>query len=95
MCVAEMEFKGSASLHNDDINVLKNVHGGLDLRIERINQNIGRVYVVDQNGNAHQLPLNAQVCTVWGCSGAVRQDCCWLVESGGIGSPAPSPSFNF
>ncbi len=60
MCVAEMEFKGSASLHNANINVLKNIYNGLDMRIERINQNIGRVYVVDQNGNAQQLPANAQ-----------------------------------
>jgi hypothetical protein len=60
MCGAEMEFKGAASLHNPNINVLKNVYGGLDLRVERINQNIGRVYVVDQNGNAQQLPINAQ-----------------------------------
>jgi hypothetical protein len=55
-----MEFKGSASLHNGNINVLKNVlnnvHNNLDLRVERVNQNIGRVYVVDQEGNAQPIP---------------------------------------
>jgi len=57
---ADMEFKGSASLTNNNINVLKHVIGGLDLRIEAINQNIGRVYVVDQGGNMQPLPVNAQ-----------------------------------
>jgi hypothetical protein len=55
-----MEFKGFASLHNGNINVLRNVHGNIDMRIERVNQNIGRVYVVDQQGNAQPLPTNAQ-----------------------------------
>lgn len=54
---AGMEFKGSASLSNHDINVLKNIHESLDLRIERVNQNVGRVYVVDQGGNSQPLPL--------------------------------------
>jgi hypothetical protein len=52
-----MEFKGSASLGNRNINALKKVFGDLDLRIERINQNVGRVYVVDQVGNMQPLPL--------------------------------------
>jgi hypothetical protein len=57
---AEMEFKGNASLTNRNINILKNVSGGLDLRVEAINHNIGRVYFVDQGGNMQPLPANAQ-----------------------------------
>jgi hypothetical protein len=56
--LTEMEFKGSASLHNNNIDVIKNVSGNLDLRIDRVNANIGRVYVVDQNGNAQPMPGN-------------------------------------
>ncbi|PNW77222.1 hypothetical protein CHLRE_10g427400v5 [Chlamydomonas reinhardtii] len=55
-----MEFKGSASLHNNDINVLRNVYGGMDMRIERVTASIGRVYLVDQGGNKQQLPVDAQ-----------------------------------
>jgi hypothetical protein len=55
-----MERKGAASLDERSINVLKRVGGGLDLRIERINQNIGRVYVVDERGEAQKLPTSAE-----------------------------------
>jgi hypothetical protein len=54
---AEMEFKSSVSLSNHDINVLKNIYKDLDLRIQRVNQNVGRVYVVDQGGNSQPLPI--------------------------------------
>jgi len=57
---AEMEFKGSASLTNRNINILRHVIGGLDMRVEAINHNIGRVYVVDQGGNTQPIPVNAQ-----------------------------------
>jgi len=55
---SEMEFKGFASLTNHDINILKNIHEDLDLRIERVNHNVGRVYVVDKGGNSQNLPLH-------------------------------------
>jgi hypothetical protein len=54
---AEMEFKSSVSLSNHNINVIKNIYKDLDLRIERVNQNVGRVYVVDQGGNSQPLPI--------------------------------------
>ena len=57
---ADMELKGSASLTNRNINVLKHVIGELDIRVEAINHNIGRVYVVDQGGNMQPLPVDAQ-----------------------------------
>jgi hypothetical protein len=52
-----MEFKSSVSLSNHNINVIKNIYKDLDLRIERVNQNVGRVYVVDQGGNSQPLPI--------------------------------------
>jgi len=59
---ADMEFKGCASLTNHKINVLKlkNLIGGLDMRVEAINHNIGRVYVVDKGGNSQPIPVNEE-----------------------------------
>ncbi len=51
-----MEFKGCASLTNNNINILKNVYNACDLRIESINQNVGKIYIVDQGGNKQPLP---------------------------------------
>ena len=61
MQAVNMEFKGNVSLTNTS--VLKNVIGGLDMRVEHqpyINHNVGRVSVVDQGGNMKPLPRNAQ-----------------------------------
>ena len=55
---ADMRWKGSFSYNDDNINLIRNVDSGLDLRIERINQNVARVYLVDQNGNAQAMPAH-------------------------------------
>ena len=57
MSYAGMEFKGCASLTNNNINILKNIYNGMDLRVDSINQNVGRIYVVDQGGNMQPLPI--------------------------------------
>lgn len=58
--LAEMEVKGCTSLTDDDIDILKGVHNALDLRVERINQNVGRIYLADRGGNKQRLPTGPQ-----------------------------------
>jgi len=45
----------------------------MDLRVERINQNVGRVYLVDQGGNKQPLPMgpNGPVMTMTDSCGVV------------------------
>ena len=52
----DLECKVNASLADDSINVLKNVHNGLDLRVQRINPHVGRIYMADAAGNMQPLP---------------------------------------
>lgn len=68
-----MEFKGCTSLTSNNINVLKYVYNSMDLRVERVNQNVGRIYLVDQGGNKQPLPMgpNGPVLTMVDRGGAV------------------------
>lgn len=52
-----MEYKGFVSYANDNVNVLKNVYNSLDMRIQRITNTIGRVYLVDQTGTKRSIPM--------------------------------------
>ena len=50
-------FKGSFSYKNNNINVVEITNNSF-LRIERLNQNVARIYFVDQNENQIIIPNN-------------------------------------
>lgn len=65
---AGMRYKGTFSYSNDDVSLVRNVDNGLDLRIERINQNVARVCSVDHNGNLQPMPAHITMQDGFGAS---------------------------
>lgn len=55
---AEMLKKGAFSYQNDDINYLRITGTNLTIRVERINNDVARVYIVNQHHVQQQIPAN-------------------------------------